>query len=108
MGIAIPLSSRRGTPNLKELPDPHVARKPREGGFRTGVFRKLVALESAGGFNTVTIALLAPDLNLTKTLPVATRPKSQSLVPNECHHDDQSSKVHASFASNPRHVNQEK
>ena len=36
--VPIPLFSRRGTPNLKELPDPHVARKPREGGFRTGVF----------------------------------------------------------------------
>ena len=106
--VAIPLFSRRGTPNLKELPDPPVARKPQEGGFRTGVFRKLVAFESPGGFNTVTIALLLPDLDLTKTLPVATRPKSQSLVPYECHDDDQSHHVHTSFAVNPRHVNQKK
>ena len=106
--VPIPMFSRRGTPNLKELPDPPVARKPREGGLRTGIFPKLVAFESAGGFITVTIALLAPDLNLTKTLPVATRQKSQSLVPHVCHHDDQSLQVHASFASDPRHVNQEK
>lgn len=106
--IAIPVFSRRGTPDLKELPDPPVARKPREGGFRTGVFRKLVAFKSPRGSNTVTTALLAPDLNLTKTLPVATRPKSQSLVPYECHHDDQSLAVHSSFPVNLRHVSEEK